>query len=55
MAWGACWWASYECGVFGDMVRVAALVLVLRVIEVCCGSGDVVDPVGLCVCMMLFL
>jgi hypothetical protein len=31
------------------MARVAALVLVLRVVEVCCGSGDVIDPVGLCV------
>jgi len=34
---------------------VAALVLVLRVIEVCRGSGGVNDRVGLCVCTVLFL
>ncbi len=33
------------------MVGVAALVLVLRVIEACCGFGDVNDLVGLCVCV----
>ena len=33
------------------MVWVVALVFVSRVIEVCCGSGDVIDTVGLCVCV----
>ncbi len=55
MAWGACWWAACECGVVGDMVRVVTLVLVLRVIEVCCGFGNVIGLVGLCVCTLLFI
>jgi hypothetical protein len=37
------------------MMDVAALALMLRVIEVCWGFGGVNDPVGLCVCTLLFL
>ena len=55
MAWGACWWAFCECGIFGDIMGVAALALMLRVIEVCWESGGVNDHVGLCVCTLLFL